>query len=170
MQVAQLATLGFSRSQDPEPDQLGVRYLKSAGYDPMALSTVLASRANQTNLEAKVAGGDARSIPEGASTHPDPASRVRNAQTLASRVGTGGVRNADAFMAAVDGVLYGDDPAQGIVEGRQFLHPDLRLAFTVPNGYGMQNGTSAVSINGNGKSEEQTSELQSLMCTSYATF
>src|SRR3546814_17428778 len=53
-------------------------------------------------------------------------------------------------MAAVDGVLYGDDPAQGIVEGRQFLHPDLRLAFTVPNGYGMQNGTSAVSISGNG--------------------
>ncbi|MBB5706650.1 putative Zn-dependent protease [Sphingopyxis panaciterrulae] len=150
MQVAQLATLGFSRSQELEADQLGVRYLKSAGYDPMALSTVLASLANQTNLEAKVAGGDARSIPEWASTHPDPASRVRNAQTLASRVGTGGVRNADAFMAAVDGVLYGDDPAQGIVEGRQFLHPDLRLAFTVPNGYGMQNGTSAVSVSGNG--------------------
>lgn len=150
MQVAQLATLGFSRSQELEADQLGVQYLKSAGYDPMALSTVLASLANQTNLEAKVAGGDARSIPEWASTHPDPASRVRNAQTLASRVGTGGVRNADAFMAAVDGVLYGDDPAQGIVEGRQFLHPDLRLAFTVPNGYGMQNGTSAVSISGNG--------------------
>src|SRR3546814_8747391 len=71
-----------------------------------------------------------------------------------------GVRNADAFMAAVDGVLYGDDPAQGIVEGRQFLHPDLRLAFTVPNGYGMQNG----------RSEEHTSELQSLMRISYAVF
>src|SRR3546814_20629023 len=83
MQVAQLATLGFSRSQELEADQLGVRYLKSAGYDPMALSTVLASLANQTNLEAKVAGGDARSIPEWASTHPDPASRVRNAPTLA---------------------------------------------------------------------------------------
>ncbi len=150
MQVAQLATLGFSRSQELEADQLGVQYLKSAGYDPMALSTVLASLANQTNLEARLAGGDARSIPEWASTHPDPASRVRNAQTLASRAGTGGVRNADAFMASLDGVLYGDDPAQGVVEGRQFLHPDLRLAFTVPNGYGMQNGTSAVDVSGNG--------------------
>src|SRR3546814_17837314 len=56
MQAAQLVTLGFSRSQELEADQLGVQYLKSAGYDPMALSTVLASLANQTNLEARLAG------------------------------------------------------------------------------------------------------------------
>src|SRR3546814_6279259 len=104
---------------------------------------MLASLANQTDLEARIAG-DARSIPEWASTHPDPASRVRNAQQLASRYGAGGVRNADAFMASVDGVLYGDDPAQGVVEGRQFLHPD--------------------------RSEEHTSELPSLMRISSAVF
>jgi predicted Zn-dependent protease len=75
---------------------------------------------------------------------------VRNAQSLANRVGAGGMRNADAFLASVDGVLYGDDPAQGVVEGRNFLHPDLRLRFTVPSGYVMQNGTAAVSISGNG--------------------
>ncbi|HET6524846.1 M48 family metalloprotease [Sphingopyxis sp.] len=151
MRVAQLATLGFSRSQELQADQLGVQYLHSAGYDPLALSTMLASLANQTNLDARLSGGDARSLPEWASTHPDPASRVRNAQSLANRVGgRGGNRNADAFLATVDGVLYGDDPAQGVVEGRDFLHPDLRLRFTVPNGYGMQNGTDAVSISGNG--------------------
>ncbi|HMO76409.1 MAG TPA: M48 family metalloprotease [Sphingopyxis sp.] len=150
MQVAQLATLGFSRGQELEADQLGVQYLRSAGYDPLALSTVLASLANQTNLDAQLAGGDARSLPAWASTHPDPASRVRNAQTLASRVGSGGVRNADAFYTAVDGILYGDDPVQGVVEGNEFLHPDLRLKFAVPSGYGMQNGTTAVSISGSG--------------------
>ncbi|PKP97711.1 MAG: peptidase M48 Ste24p [Alphaproteobacteria bacterium HGW-Alphaproteobacteria-13] len=151
MQIAQYATLGFSRSQELQADQLGVQYLKSAGYDPLALSTMLASLANQTVLEARLAGGDARSVPEWASTHPDPASRVRNAQTLASKVGgSGGTRGADAFLASVNGVLYGDDPAQGVVEGRQFLHPDLKLRFEVPSGYGMQNGTSAVSISGSG--------------------
>jgi predicted Zn-dependent protease len=151
MQVAQYATLGFSRSQELQADQLGVQYLKSAGYDPLALSTMLASLANQTVLEAKLSGGDARSVPEWASTHPDPASRVRNAETLASKVGgNGGARNPDAFLASVNGVLYGDDPAQGVVEGREFLHPDLKLRFEVPTGYGMQNGTSAVSVSGNG--------------------
>ncbi|WP_428628352.1 M48 family metalloprotease [Sphingopyxis sp.] len=151
MQVAQYATLGFSRSQELEADQLGVQYLRSAGYDPLALSTMLTSLANQTTLDARLSGGDARSLPEWASTHPDPASRVRNAQTLASRAGgSGGNRNADAFLASVDGVLYGDDPAQGVVEGNEFIHPDLRLKFAVPNGYGMQNGAAAVSISGNG--------------------
>ncbi|MFZ5725547.1 MAG: M48 family metalloprotease [Pseudomonadota bacterium] len=150
MRIAQLATLGFSRSQELEADQLGVQYLRGAGYDPMALSTMLASLANQTSLDARLAGGNARSLPEWASTHPDPASRVRNAQSLANRVGAGGMRNADAFLASVDGVLYGDDPAQGVVEGRNFLRPDLRLRFTVPSGYVMQNGTAAVSISGNG--------------------
>ncbi len=151
MQVAQYATLGFSRSQELEADQLGVQYLRSAGYDPLALSTMLASLASQTNLDARLSGGDARSLPEWASTHPDPASRVRNAQSLASRVGgSGGTRNADAFLASVDDVLYGDDPAQGVVDGNQFLHPDLRLRFSVPGGYGMQNGATAVSISGNG--------------------
>ena len=150
MKVAQLATLGFSRGQELEADQLGVQYLRKAGYDPLALSTMLASLANQTNLDARLSGGDARALPEWASTHPDPASRVRNAQTLAAGAGTGGVRNADAFLAAVDGVLYGDDPAQGVIEGQDFLHPDLRLKFSVPTGYGMQNGATAVSVSGNG--------------------
>lgn len=151
MRVAQMATLGFSRGQELEADQLGVQYLRSAGYDPMALSTMLASLANQTSLEARLAGGDARSLPEWASTHPDPASRVRNAQTLATRVGgTGGNRNADAFLASVDNVLYGDDPVQGVVEGNEFLHPDMKLKFAVPNGYGMQNGADAVTVSGNG--------------------
>ena len=151
MQVAQMATLGFSRAQELQADQLGVQYLRSAGYDPLALSTMLTSLANQTTLAARLAGGDARSLPEWASTHPDPASRVRNAQSLASRAGgSGGTRNADVFLASVDGVLYGDDPAQGVVEGQEFLHPDLRLKFAVPNGYVMQNGADAVSISGNG--------------------
>lgn len=149
MKAAQLATLGFSRSQELEADQLGVQYLAKAGYDPKALSTMLTSLANQTALDARVAGQTAQSLPAWASTHPDPASRVTNAVALASKTGSVSTRrNADAFMAALDGVLYGDDPKQGVVEGQEFLHPDLRLAFRIPDGYGMQNGADAVQISG----------------------
>jgi predicted Zn-dependent protease len=41
-----------------------------------------------------------------------------------------------------------DDPAQGIIDGPTFSHPDLRIQFTVPQGYLMQNGTSAVTVSG----------------------
>lgn len=59
-----------------------------------------------------------------------------------------GQRNRDAFLAQVDGVLVDDDPDQGIIDGRSFIHPDLRLQFMVPTGYLMQNGTRAVTIQG----------------------
>jgi predicted Zn-dependent protease len=45
-------------------------------------------------------------------------------------------------------MIFDDDPAQGVVEGRDFMHPDLRLAFTVPQGFGIQNGTRAVAVIG----------------------
>jgi predicted Zn-dependent protease len=48
----------------------------------------------------------------------------------------------------LNGIYVDDDPAQGIIDGRSFIHPDLRLQFTVPVGYLMQNGTRDVTIDG----------------------
>ncbi|WP_022681250.1 M48 family metalloprotease [Sphingobium bisphenolivorans] len=147
---SQLLTLKFSRSQEYEADDLGIRYLASGGYDPRALSSMLASLAAQSNLDARVSG-NARSMPEWASTHPDPASRVgRAARNAAATGSTSTVRNRDAFLNALDGVLYGDDPKQGVIEGNRFRHPELRLAFTVPSGFGMENGANAVTVAGSG--------------------
>ena len=149
LQGSQLLTLKFSRSQELEADELGIRYLVNAGYDPRAMATVLQSLAMQNALDARVQGRDNANIPEWASTHPDPASRVQSALATAQATGaTGGVTNRDTFLTRIDGITYGDDPAQGVVEGRQFIHPELRLAFTAPQGFYMVNGTRAVTING----------------------
>ena len=147
----QLLTLKYSRKQEYEADDLGIRYLASAGYDPQALSSMLYSLAAQSAIDARAAGRDARSAPEWASTHPDPARRVSRAATNASKLNkSGGVRNRDQFLQNLDGILYGDDPKQGVIEGNSFQHPDLKLKFTVPNGFSMQNGARAVSIVGSG--------------------
>ena len=47
-------------------------------------------------------------------------------------------------------MLYGDDPKQGVIDGSRFRHPELRLSFSAPSGFGMENGTDAVSITGSG--------------------
>jgi len=147
---SQLLTLKFSRSQEYEADDLGIRYLAAGGYDPRALSTMLASLAAQSSLDTRVTG-TARSAPEWASTHPDPASRVGRAGRNASvQKASPGARNKDAFLTALDGVLYGDDPRQGVIEGSRFRHPDLRLSFTSPSGFGMENAADAVSVSGSG--------------------
>lgn len=147
---SQLLTLKFSRTQEYEADDLGIRYLASGGYDPRALSDMLASLAAQSDLDAQVTG-NARSTPAWASTHPDPGARVERAARYAQATrATSKVRNRDAFLNAVDGVLYGDDPKQGVIDGNRFRHPDLRLSFAVPSGFGMENGADAVSITGSG--------------------
>ncbi len=144
----QLATLGFSRSQETDADTRAIQYLVRSGYDPAALSTMLRSLAAQEALDARIAGGDARSVPEWASTHPNPASRVQRAARDAAATRATGTRNRAAFLSAIDGMMYGEDPRQGVIEGRDFLHPDLRIAFTIPQGFTMQNGARAVSITG----------------------
>ncbi|PZU61162.1 MAG: peptidase M48 Ste24p [Sphingobium sp.] len=149
-QGSQLLTLRFSRTQEYEADDLGIRYLAKAGYDPSAMASMLASLAAQSALDQQAAG-DARSVPEWASTHPDPQARVaRAAQRARETKSTNTLVNRDAFLNAVNGLLYGDDPKQGVISGRSFLHPDLKLAFTAPGGFGMENGAQAVSIAGSG--------------------
>ncbi|MCW2361742.1 MULTISPECIES: M48 family metalloprotease [Sphingobium] len=144
----QLLTLKFSRSQEYEADDLGIRYLASAGYDPKALSSMLASLAAQNTLDGQVRG-QGTAVPEWASTHPDPASRVRRALTNAQATrSTNTLRNRDVFLNQLGGMIYGDDPKDGIVQGNQFLHPVMKLKFTAPQGFSIQNGASAVAVVG----------------------
>ncbi|MEM1194908.1 MAG: M48 family metalloprotease [Pseudomonadota bacterium] len=153
-QGSQLLTLKFSRSQELEADQLGITYLTRAGYDPRAMGTVLSSLAAQNSLDARVQGRNA-SVPEWASTHPDPASRVETALSKAQTLGTGATYR-DTFLTRIDGLLYGDDPKQGIIEGSRFVHPDLRLSFTAPQGFYMVNSSRAVSVNGQSGQAQMT--------------
>ena len=145
---AQLDTLGYSRSQETESDRLAVRYLAGADYDTDSLASMLGSLSAQSTLNQRIAG-NVRSAPAWASTHPDPQSRVRAALADAARVGgTTLPRNRDAYLNAIDGMVYGDNPKQGIIQGREFLHPVFRIGFTVPQGYQMQNGSWSVTITG----------------------
>ena len=167
MQGTQMLTLKFSRSQELEADTLGIRYLTQAGYDPKAMSTVLASLAAQNSLDARLMGRDSAKLPEWASTHPDPASRVQSA--LSQAAGGTGITNRDTFLTRINGLVYGDDPAQGVIEGRQFIHPELRLSFTAPQGFYMMNGTRAVTISGQSGQAQMSMAAYSGNLNTYVT-
>ena len=147
---SKLRTLSFSRNQEYQADVLGIRYLARAGYDPNAGSTMLRQLTINSALEARIQGDANRSAPEWASTHPLSQNRVTQAAQAARQTGRAGqgLRNRDVFLAQLEGVTVDDDPAQGIIDGRSFTHPDLRLQFAVPAGFMMQNGTTEVSIEG----------------------
>jgi predicted Zn-dependent protease len=150
--AVKLQTLSFSREQEYEADTLGLRYMISAGYDPAGAAQMLASLARETALQARVQGRTNRRIPEWASTHPLSENRMQRALDEArqtGRLGTG-LHNRDPFLRELEGLYVDDDPAQGVIDGPEFTHPDLRIQFRVPTGYLMSNGAYAVTISGSG--------------------
>jgi len=147
---AKLAQLSFSREQEYEADTLGLKYMIAAGYDPAGAAQLLASLARETALQTRVQGRTNRQTPEWASTHPLSENRMQRALQEAratGRLGTG-LHNRDIFLEELEGIYVDDDPAQGIIDGATFTHPDLRIQFSVPTGYLMSNGTYAVTISG----------------------
>ena len=147
---SKLDLLSFSRDQEYQADTLSLRYMIGAGYDPGGAADMLAALTRQSAIEARVQGRSNRQTPEWASTHPLSENRMQRALAEAratGRLGTG-VRNRDQFLSELEGLFVDDDPAQGVIEGPTFTHPDLRIQFTVPQGYLMSNGTDAVTISG----------------------
>jgi predicted Zn-dependent protease len=124
--------------------------MMAAGYDPIGGPEILAALSRQTALEARVQGRTNRQTPEWASTHPLSENRMQRALREAQATGRlgKGLRNRDYFLAQLEGVYVDDDPAQGVIDGPTFTHPDLRIQFSVPQGYLMSNGTDAVTISG----------------------
>jgi predicted Zn-dependent protease len=149
-QMSKMRLLSFTREQEYQADVLGIRYMTAAGYDPNGSATMLAQITRSTALEARIQGNQNRSTPEWASTHPLSENRAAQASQIARQTGRAGsgLRNRDVFLAQLKGMTIDDDPAQGVIDGRLFTHPDLRLAFAVPTGFLMQNSSRKVSIQG----------------------
>lgn len=170
--AAQLYTLKYGRDQEYAADGLGVRYITRAGYDPYAAADMLAQLDAETSLQARIAGRDANAVPGWASTHPNGAERIRRAAALAKQTGRPETDPPQdtAFLRRLDGMLYDDDPKEGVIDGRTFRHPALRVRFTAPASYTIANGTSAVTIAGAGgqaqfKTSPSTGDLPAFVST-----
>src|SRR5262249_8630897 len=69
-------------------------------------------------------------------------SRVDQVHALVEKLAAGRsdlAVNRDAYLQRIDGIIYGDNPEQGIVRGNVFLHPALRLRIDYPKGWEIQN-------------------------------
>ena len=145
--IAAMSIQSYSRSQELEADTLGIRYMSRAGYDPDGMVTFLGTLREQSILEAEMQGLPAGTVDEYniMATHPRTIERVEQAMTAAAAARPAAPRIArDAYLNNIDGMLFGDDPRQGIVRGRLFQHPVLRFQFFVPEGFRMVNGEQQI--------------------------
>jgi predicted Zn-dependent protease len=143
---SKLALAGFSRSQELEADGIGVGIASRAGYDPYGAVRFLSAMGRNSSLRpAGGSGADPRLL-DFLSSHPATPDRVKNAQANARQYTAPGAGNRDkaAYLAAIDGLSYGEDPSEGFVRGRRFLHPKLGFTFMAPEGFTLDNTAQAV--------------------------
>ena len=131
----------YSRELEHEADREGQVLAARAGYDPAGMATFLEALDRETTFRL----GHPRR-PAFLDTHPAAPERAQNAATTARRIErpVTSTRPASAFLDRLDGLLVGEDPAEGVVQEGVFLHPDLGLRLAFPADWRVANTHAAL--------------------------
>jgi predicted Zn-dependent protease len=144
---------GYGREHELESDRLGAVYMARAGYDPDAMIKVIGVLKNQEEFEKERAQAENRA-PRNYhgvfATHPDNDKRLQEVVAEAGRLHAEMpvTPKDDIYLLHIDGLLFGENPRNGVVLGNRFVRPDLDLVFTFPEGWRlMQHRTTVVAVN-----------------------
>jgi predicted Zn-dependent protease len=131
----QILFLKFSREDELEADQLGVRYMTHIGENPRRLIDVM-----EMLEQVSLARGGGRT-PEWVSTHPSPGNRRVNLEAIIEPLDESSLTPEDreSYLRRLNGLVYGQNPRQGYTEDSIFLHPELRFRFRFPEGWQINN-------------------------------
>jgi len=136
----QLLFLKYSRDDERQADALGVEYARKGVYNPGEMVAFFSSLGKLGDLS----GGQA--LPGFLFTHPLTSERIEKVrQMLTPNDQTLEVKERP-YLRRIDGLVYGDDPRQGYVEGGRFYHPDMGFSFEIPSGWKVVNTPSQVML------------------------
>jgi predicted Zn-dependent protease len=144
---SKLSLARFSRQQELTADQISVRNISRAGYDPYGAGRFLAALGRNTAYRnsAQNQSADDKRL-DILSSHPSTPERVAAVTASARQIGAPGIgeREASRWLGAIDGIAFGDDPRDGVVRGHLYLNSALRIAFTAPDGFGLESARDMV--------------------------
>jgi predicted Zn-dependent protease len=148
---SKLALASFSQSQELEADAIGVGIAARAGYDPYGAVRFLTSMEHNSELKAAPSGPINPAAADFLSSHPATPQRITNALSNARQYRAPAAdtpddlaKAKDTYLGDIDGIVFGEDPSEGFVRGRRFLHPKLGFTFTAPDGFSLDNTAQAV--------------------------
>jgi predicted Zn-dependent protease len=144
---SKLALASFSRAQEFEADAIGIGIASRAGYDPYGAVRFLTSMEHNSELKPQQSSAIDPRAPDFLSSHPATPERISNALANARQFGapsTYAGRDKNAYLPGIDGIVFGEDPSEGFVRGRRFLHPRLGFTFTAPESFVLDNTAQAV--------------------------
>jgi predicted Zn-dependent protease len=148
---SKLALASFSQSQELEADAIGVGIASRAGYDPYGAVRFLTSMEHNSELKTAQSGPINPAAADFLSSHPATPQRITNAMSNARQYRAPAADTPQelakakvAYLGDIDGMVFGEDPSEGFVRGRRFLHPKLGFTFTAPEGFALDNTAQAV--------------------------
>ncbi len=139
--------LKFSRDNENQADELGVRYSSRTNYDSRQMDSVMAML---DRIESQSGGR----LPEWLATHPNPGNRIGHINAVLAQTKTdftGTAVNREPYERRLDGMVFGMNPREGFFRGTEFYHPDLRFRISFPSGWQTVNGKSAVAAQSPGQ-------------------
>jgi len=141
----QLLFLKYSRDDERESDALGVEYASKIGYDSERFAEFFSL------LESMEMASEQAGVPTLLSTHPNPGDRHNTVTRMSqewkdSLDQTEWKVNRNSYLEMIDGMVYGDDPRQGYVEGNTFYHPEEEVFFSFPANWKLENSPLQVTI------------------------
>jgi predicted Zn-dependent protease len=140
-----LTMASFSRQQEFEADKIGVGISARAHFDPYGASRFLTAMERNAELKTGTTAADPRAL-DFLSSHPATPERIQSAQASARQYSSpeSDERDREIYLAAIDNMVYGEDPSEGFVRGHRFLHPKLGFTFTAPDTFTLDNTAQAV--------------------------
>ena len=142
---SQVSLASFSRGQELAADRIGVEMMAKAGLDPYAAARFLTSMGRFSRFRADSLSSNANS-PNFLASHPATPARI--SQVIETARGftpqTNRAEERAGYLEAINGLTFGDDPAEGYVRGRSYLHPKFGFSFELPVGYTLENTSEAV--------------------------
>ncbi len=140
----------YGRGQETEADEVGQVLAAASGWDPAAMSSFMTTLERKEGLDAGAKRSSAF-----LRTHPrskDRASRTaQRARDLERGPGRPIAATRAEFLARIEGLLVGENPAEGVFRGPWFLHPDLGLALQFPDGWTTVNAPGFVAAQAPGE-------------------
>lgn len=136
-----LSLAKFSRQQELEADQLSVRNIARAGYDPYGAGRFLTALGRNTAFRNSSQGTSAEDKRlDILSSHPQTPERIAAATAAARQIAAPGIGEHDRsrWLAAIEGLAYGDDPRDGVVRGRRYVNSALRITFSAPDDFSLE--------------------------------
>lgn len=122
----------YSRDDERQADDLGLRYMLRENYDPREVLDVFRMLDRQS-------GDGGGGLPGWLSTHPSPEDRLQRIRQALDTIPDGRLGETrvarGTYLQMIDGMVFGPDPRDGYFRSALFVHPRFEVSVEFPDGW-----------------------------------